>query len=132
MKEQWLTEKPKWFVIDETDAWELRRPGIWKTEWSTTSGAFIALCPKMYYACEGEGNIKKGAKGISEKNMLTYKKYWDCLYDNKSDCIQNTSFRMKGSEMVTLLQRKRGLSNVHCKTFVQNDRISTCTFNKFN
>ena len=41
-KREWPYEKKKWFVLDETDAAELRFPGKWKTEWSTTSGAFIA------------------------------------------------------------------------------------------
>ena len=42
MKREWPTEKKRWFVLDENDPAELRFPGKWKTEWSTTTGSLIA------------------------------------------------------------------------------------------
>ena len=32
----------QWFVQDHEDAWDLRKPGKMKLEWSTEDGGFIA------------------------------------------------------------------------------------------
>ena len=37
----WQSEKSKVFVMDESDASDLRRPGKWKTEFTTTNGAIV-------------------------------------------------------------------------------------------
>ena len=38
---EWEKVKKKLFVLDETDAFDLRFPGKWKKEFSTTHGAII-------------------------------------------------------------------------------------------
>lgn len=37
----WQEEKAKVFVMDESDASDLRRPGKWKTEFTTTNGSLV-------------------------------------------------------------------------------------------
>ena len=39
---EWNVRQKEWFVQDEKDAWDLRRPGKMKLEWSSTNGAIIA------------------------------------------------------------------------------------------
>ena len=39
---EWEEAKNKWFVKDANDAWDLRRPGKMKLEWSSTNGSMIA------------------------------------------------------------------------------------------
>ena len=39
---EWDERQKEWFVQDENDAWDLRRPGKMKLEWSSTNGAIIA------------------------------------------------------------------------------------------
>jgi hypothetical protein len=41
-RDTWPEMKKKWFVIDLTDARDLRFPGKMKTEWETSKGAMIA------------------------------------------------------------------------------------------
>ena len=41
-REIWPELKKKWFVLDLTDARDLRFPGKMKTEWETSTGAMIA------------------------------------------------------------------------------------------
>ena len=40
-KNKWSLVKSKLFVLDESDAWDLRKPGKWKKEFSTSNGALI-------------------------------------------------------------------------------------------
>ena len=42
LKEEWKTAKTTWFVQNENDAHETRRPGLMKSEWKTTNGAMVA------------------------------------------------------------------------------------------
>lgn len=37
----WETESSKWFVKDHNNAWDLRKPGKMKLEWSTSDGGII-------------------------------------------------------------------------------------------
>ena len=40
-KHIWQEEKAKVFVMNESDAKDLRRPGKWKTEFTTTNGGIL-------------------------------------------------------------------------------------------
>ena len=40
-KHIWQEEKAKVFVMNESDAEDLRRPGKWKTEFTTTNGGIL-------------------------------------------------------------------------------------------
>ena len=37
-KERWITLKKKYFVLDDSDAYDLRMPGKWKEEFATKNG----------------------------------------------------------------------------------------------
>ena len=41
LKNEWERAKQQWFVLDETDASQTRRPGLLKTEWKTNNGAIV-------------------------------------------------------------------------------------------
>ena len=41
LREEWKIVKQQIFVVDENDAYDLRFPGKWKQEFSTTNGAII-------------------------------------------------------------------------------------------
>ena len=41
-KNEWKMAAKQWFVQDHEDAWDLRKPGKMKLEWSTEDGGFIA------------------------------------------------------------------------------------------
>ena len=41
MKDSWNVMKPKIFVIDENDPFDLRYPGKWKREFHTSNGSII-------------------------------------------------------------------------------------------
>ena len=42
-RSEWLEKKKLWFVIDGSDAKDLRYPGKMKLEWESSNGAMIAL-----------------------------------------------------------------------------------------
>ena len=38
LRKEWESAKKNWFVLDETDAFQTRLPGLLKSEWKTTNG----------------------------------------------------------------------------------------------
>lgn len=47
-RDEWKKEKEKWFVMDHSDAWDLRRPGKMKLEWASKNGAMIRYTYFLY------------------------------------------------------------------------------------
>ena len=42
LKEKWKAKKWTWFVEDENDAYQTRKPGLMKSEWKTSNGGMVA------------------------------------------------------------------------------------------
>ena len=45
--EYWKHVHEKWFVVDENDHQQLRRPGLLKKEYEFRNGSMISLSPKV-------------------------------------------------------------------------------------
>ena len=82
------------------------------------------MAPKTYFAYD-EKSTKISSKGISHNANLCYENFYNCLYNDISNEIVNTSFRVKQGNMHTVAQKKTGLNNIHIKTFIKEDRITT-------
>ena len=65
-------------------------------------------------------------KGISKRtNKYTYEQYKRSLYENATYDATNYTIRVQDDEMCTMKCLKRGLTGIHVKNMVQNDRVST-------
>ena len=42
LRKEWVEAQKEWFVQDESDPRQTRRPGLMKSEWRTTNGAIVA------------------------------------------------------------------------------------------
>ena len=93
------------------------------------------LCPKSYFAIchDKDDENDKEAKKIASKgvpritNKYTYNQYKSVLYDGVTlDAVNYTIRKFQGS-MRSLKCTKRGLSSVHIKNMVSDDRVTTKT-----
>lgn len=91
------------------------------------------MCPKSYYAVcldKKDQNVKDAekvaSKGVSRRNnKFEYLQYKEVLYQNKTFEAVNYTIRKQNGKIRSLKCTKRGLSSVHIKNKVQNDRVST-------
>jgi hypothetical protein len=86
------------------------------------------LAPKSYYAfCldKETDSVKIASKGVSHNNKYEYEEYKRCLYENVNFDATNFSMREFDGTMCTIKTRKRGLSAVHVKTLVLEDKVQT-------
>ena len=89
----------------------------------------IALAPKSYYAYCKTNNAKKDArKGIPKSYPLTLKEFYDKLYSTSENnhSVEVRSLRLnKNKQMTRTTTTKRGLTAIHVKLGVSDDRV-TC------
>lgn len=92
-----------------------------------SKGRFIALSPKAYYCFnEDTGEVKFGSKGVPKSCNLTLATYLECLYGLESHKIEMQTLRLnREKQMSRIKMRKRGLSDIAVKFFVDDDKI-TC------
>lgn len=121
-KEKW----GEWLVLSN-EIKEEKIPGKLKEEFQTCSGQMIGLCAKSYIAeCLKEDKVKDGRKGISNHVQLRVEEFKDVLYNGAQHKTTITSLRLnKDHQMARTSTRKRGLSSIHVKLGVQDDKI-TC------
>ena len=99
-----------------------------KPEFHTCNGQMIALCPKGYIAhCRDQMETKDGRKGIPNYIDLTVEQYLDTLYERVFDHkVEVRSLRKVNKEgrIGRTKTIKAGLSNIHVKLQVDQDRVS--------
>ena len=117
-----------WLCLANTVEAE-KRPGTLKVEFLTTFGQMISLCPKSYRAhCITSDESKIGKKGIPMWFDVKLQDYYNCLYDDTAEksVAQVCSLRLdKEKKMTRTSLRKVGLTAIHAKRAVLDDRIST-------
>lgn len=138
--ERWMTKqycdehKGKFFAVSFAgEKWEpeeccckaakysSRTPGLFHVEFE---GDFIiALSSKCYYCGP---NPKISSKGISKKhNNLTEADYTNILRNKSTATGLNKGFRVRGTDMFTYTQNRRGLSYLYGKRIVAENGITT-------
>ena len=127
MMDSWNANKYKYFVQDPNDPKQTKFPGLWKEEYSTETGVFIALSPKSYYIRGTKAGEKMSSKGVSHGAGLNEASYLDALFGN-SQKVTNVQMNKKNGLVYTIKQDKIGLSDQFVKGFVENDRITIKPF----
>lgn len=104
-------------------------PGKLKVEFLTQNGQMISLAPKSYYAhCQDTDVVKDGRKGIPKWFNLRLNNFLETLYNDNADkhYAEVRSLRLnKDKQMTRTTTTKAGLTAIHVKLAVQNDRV-TC------
>ena len=70
LKDAWSTNLNKWFVTS-SEVEEIRRPGLLKLEFLSTSGHMVCLAPKSYLVENSAGERKQATKGIPTKLKIS-------------------------------------------------------------
>ena len=84
------------------------------------------------YCCSDmtEEKIKFSAKGIQKDgNDISYKKFYNVLFEGKEDKVINKGMRYINGYMKSYEQSKRGLSYVYHKRIVCPDGVTTKPLN---
>jgi hypothetical protein len=117
-----------WLVLTDTIEDE-KTPGKLKTEFSTSNGQMICLSPKSYYiSCNATNTSKDGRKGIPNWIDLRLNDFLSVLYgENCAPTMTEVrSLRVNRDKRMTRTTTiKTGLSGIHVKLKVENDRV-TC------
>jgi hypothetical protein len=117
----------EWLVLTDTVEDE-KTPGKLKTEFSTGNGQMICLAPKSYYIyCRKKNISKDGRKGIPNWVDLPLNDFLNVLYseDCSTTMTEVRSLRVnRDKKMTRTTTFKRGLSGIHVKMRVKNDRVS--------
>ena len=123
-KEEWKN----WLCLSNEIEHE-KTPGLLKVEFLTTNGEMISLCPKSYRAhCRDKNDSKIGKKGVPLWFDIYLKDYYDILYNDDAEpsVAQVCSLRLDRDKIMSRTStRKVGLSCIHAKRAVLDDRIST-------
>ena len=126
-KKEFLEKWGEWLCLsDEVE--EEKCPGKLKVEFFTKNGQMISLCPKSYRAfCRDSEIIKDGKKGIPGWFKLDMEDYFDVLYNENPHVMAKVcSLRLnKEKRMTRTSLRKNGLSGIHAKRGVLDDRVTT-------
>ena len=94
-------------------------------EFSLSTGQFIALSPKCYYAYNEETSTSKlGTKGVPIKCNLTLQNFMSKLYHGKDKIVDFDSLRMVKTKMTRLTTTKTALNDCFIKFHVGQDGIS--------
>ncbi|CAG5104401.1 Oidioi.mRNA.OKI2018_I69.chr1.g1235.t1.cds [Oikopleura dioica] len=130
LRKAFLREWQDWFVIEDTTRND-KTPGLMKTEWSTESGALIALGNKLYLGIDPEKDVnKRSSKGIPHNVEIEFEAMLNCLkgVNLEENKFQLTALRRQPSNglVCRTSTSKRLLSDVFFKLYVNNDKI-TCT-----
>ena len=126
--EEFKTEWKNWLCLSN-EIEEEKRPGLLKVEFLSTYGQMLSLCPKSYRAhCHNTDQSKIGKKGIPLWFDIALAEYYDILYNDEAgkSVAEVSSLRLdKNKTMTRTSLRKNGLTGIHAKRGVQDDRIST-------
>lgn len=118
--------KPKFLVCDPS---ENRVCGKFKEEFGTTSGGFVGLCSKCYYAYDPEKS-KISCKGLSQKtNHLFFEQYKEVLFGEERQGGTNYGIRRNHNTMFSYQQHRASLSAFYIKRYVNDDKITTVPLN---
>lgn len=99
-----------------------RSAGLFHCE--NVSTGVVALCSKCYY-CFGK-DPKYSSKGVSKKyNNYTERDYLDVLHNQKIKDGTNKGFRVKGEQILTYVQTRKGLNYMYGKRIVSSDHVTT-------
>ena len=98
-----------------------RTLGRFHVEW--IGKEIVALCSKCYY-CSGSDD-KYSSKGVSKKNNYNVSDYREVLDKAFIKKGVNRGIRVKGSNVYTYLQEKKGLNFFYGKRLVQENGIDT-------
>ena len=125
--EEWVQFYNQNFVLDESDPYQARRPGLMKVEFSVSNGEAFFLSPKCYSIMDHESNTAKSAsKGVTKNEDFDHEDYRKCLYDDDVRRVEQTQFQMskknKNIEMVSTW--KVALSALLTKLEVQEDNVT--------
>jgi len=127
--QKFQAEWQNWLVLSN-EIEEEKFPGKLKPEFTTRNGQIIALCPKNYFAfCYETNEVKDGRKGIPKWAELTMNDFYDTLYNDQKErnIVEVRSLRLnRDKHMSRTTTRKAGLSAIHVKLQVDQDRI-TCS-----
>ena len=133
--ESFCNEWENWFVLT-SEIEDEKCPGKLKIEFLTRSGEMYALAPKTYISyCKDTNLSKDGRKGIPKSYPLTVKNFHDALYYPEIDqkCIKINSLRLNRTKaMGRCTLNRKNLSSIHCKLYVEKDRISCSPLQKNN
>ena len=115
-----------WLVLSDTIEDE-KTPGKLKTEFSTSNGEMICLGPKSYnILCKDSNKSKDGRKGIPNWVDLRMTDFHNVLYAQNGE-TRDTEVRSlrvdKNKKMVRTKTIKTGLSGIHVKLRIENDRV---------
>lgn len=118
----------EWLVLSNTVE-EQKFPGRLKKEFLTQNGQMICLAPKSYSAyCYDTNTVKDGRKGIPNWAKLSIDDFHQSLYkrDVARHLTEVRSLRLgKDKKMTRTTMVKSGLTAIHVKVAVQEDKI-TC------
>lgn len=147
-REQFMKEYAKWFAVEycsnhekkffkavfsnkkwqpcdkcvEMTLYDSKTVGKMHQEW--VGKGVVALCSKAYW-CIGTDK-KYSSKGLSKvHNELSERDYKNVLLHQRLSKANNRGFRMKGDNMFTYQQSRRGLAYLYGKRIVLSDHKST-------
>lgn len=104
-------------------------------EWSTRSGIFVALGPKMYQGFDSEtSDIKRSSKGVPHSHKFIMQEWLDMLLDENAErsLVEINSLRLdKNKKMCRMKMKRKSLSDIHLKTNVQADKVTCVPLSKF-
>ena len=126
--DKFKSEWENWLVLTN-EVEDQKMPGKLKIEFCTQNGEMYALAPKSYYAhCRDTDANKDARKGIPNWFPLDLEVFHDVLYSEKHNNhhVEVRSLRLnKEKQMTRTTTIKSGLTGIHVKLSVQNDKV-TC------
>ena len=125
---EWETIKHQWFPRTDTQehvAFDRRKPGLFKEEWS--GDGFIGLAAKTYYCYDKSdpSRDKYSSKGLNKSIKLSREHFLNVLNTKQSSSHKNKGFIMKDKFMYTYEMERSGLGYFYCKRKVLDDGVST-------
>ena len=85
--------------------------------------------PKTYFAYANDTDEhKRSSKGIQHRTKIDYKTYYDVLYNDAQHEVINNIMKFARGEMASYDQKKIGVTDIHTKNYVLEDRVSTRPF----
>ena len=91
-----------------------------------SSGEFIALSPKCYFAKSDDGVVKMGTKGLPHRVAVTLENFRQRLYDGTPFYVELQTLTRRNNVMSRVKTTKNSLCRTFVKFPVHSDAI-TCT-----
>ena len=90
---------------------------------------FVAKISKSYtYKVNNEersNNVLKGIVGAVRAKMISFKDYYDCIFNNDMKQVEQTTFERKDHVVKTVTRTKLALESSDNKRFVCDNKVST-------